>query len=808
MIVRRLHLHPFAGSSDREVTFSSGLNVVVGPNEAGKTTLRRALRQVLFVPTKLTKTQAKEKVTPYLPLSGGDTIRVSVELEAEGKTWKLSKRWASGNSSAELQLPGGGIVSENEAIETSVAALRGLTQGTWENVLFATQGGVGDSLTRLGDGVEFEDLNQVMRRAVFETDGVSLEILAEAIEERWEKAFGRWDRELNRPEGNRGLDNAWARGAGSIVTSWYGRERARLALSAAETYYRRLDELNTALSAAVRENESLKNWVESHEAVARDTELRSGLEGRLAQVQAKGTGLKQISHEWPVAASKRLDQETLAASLRGKSAALAVELTAARAWEAAAKLRSLLESAEQMQSRLELSRKERDALFEVTAKDIETLETNGREQDRLRARLEAAVLKVSFRAGKTINLETRSGVGEPLPASLPAGEELHFSAGGRAVIREAGGEWELEVSSGEIDVTAEEVRFQKLETDSAALLVRMRAVDLTEARKKRNDYQEKSNHFRMLEKQLSELLGPERTLDSLRRELAETGASASAPVRGVEDLSKALGKADAEAIAAEKESAALRTRIASWVESYQSADALLDLLVDLRGEHQTIRRDLDALRPLPEPFTEAAPFLEEFRRQKNVLETKKAAMNQILIEKAGLEGQAPELEPADAADQLLLASAAFDRSLREGEAVGKIREQFCSLRIEMDQGTLDPWLRHFAEVMSPLTGEKYRAISLGDSLVFRSDEIQVPFGSLSAGTFACLGLAVRLSMARWFLEGRDGFLILDDPLVDLDPARQVAATAMLKRFAEDKQVILLTCHPGHADLLGGNRIEL
>ena len=132
MIVRRLHLHPFAGSSDREVTFSSGLNVVVGPNEAGKTTLRRALRQVLFVPTKLTKTQAKEKVTPYLPLSGGDTIRVSVELEAEGKTWKLSKRWASGNSSAELQLPGGGIVSENEAIETSVAALRGLTQGTWE----------------------------------------------------------------------------------------------------------------------------------------------------------------------------------------------------------------------------------------------------------------------------------------------------------------------------------------------------------------------------------------------------------------------------------------------------------------------------------------------------------------------------------------------------------------------------------------------------------------------------------------------------------------------------------------------------
>ena len=43
MIVRRLHLHPFAGSSDREVTFSSGLNVVVGPNEAGNRPKRGAI---------------------------------------------------------------------------------------------------------------------------------------------------------------------------------------------------------------------------------------------------------------------------------------------------------------------------------------------------------------------------------------------------------------------------------------------------------------------------------------------------------------------------------------------------------------------------------------------------------------------------------------------------------------------------------------------------------------------------------------------------------------------------------------------
>jgi len=59
-----------------------------------------------------------------------------------------------------------------------------------------------------------------------------------------------------------------------------------------------------------------------------------------------------------------------------------------------------------------------------------------------------------------------------------------------------------------------------------------------------------------------------------------------------------------------------------------------------------------------------------------------------------------------------------------------------------------------------------------------------------------------------FFSFLDGFVILDDPLVDLDPVRQQATAAVIKSFSEDKQVIVLTCHPAHADLLGGNLIAL
>ncbi len=63
-------------------------------------------------------------------------------------------------------------------------------------------------------------------------------------------------------------------------------------------------------------------------------------------------------------------------------------------------------------------------------------------------------------------------------------------------------------------------------------------------------------------------------------------------------------------------------------------------------------------------------------------------------------------------------------------------------------------------------------------------------------------------MARHFVDGRDGFLLLDDPLVDLDPDRQATACAILQHFGSEKQVIILTCHPSHADILGGHRVEL
>jgi uncharacterized protein YhaN len=42
----------------------------------------------------------------------------------------------------------------------------------------------------------------------------------------------------------------------------------------------------------------------------------------------------------------------------------------------------------------------------------------------------------------------------------------------------------------------------------------------------------------------------------------------------------------------------------------------------------------------------------------------------------------------------------------------------------------------------------------------------------------------------------------------MDPQRQEAAAAILRSFARDKQLIVFTCHPDQAEMMGGNLICL
>ena len=146
MILRSIQLHPFAGVTDGRFRFEPGMNVVLGPNEAGKSTLVRALQAVLFESTRFTKTHWTKELQQYVPRSGGDNFRVELECDADSKTYRITKSWGP-DSRSELVLPSGDSVTDPTDVDTQLAEVLTLKPGTWRNILIAPQAALPGTLT-------------------------------------------------------------------------------------------------------------------------------------------------------------------------------------------------------------------------------------------------------------------------------------------------------------------------------------------------------------------------------------------------------------------------------------------------------------------------------------------------------------------------------------------------------------------------------------------------------------------------------------------------------------------------------------
>ena len=117
-------------------------------------------------------------------------------------------------------------------------------------------------------------------------------------------------------------------------------------------------------------------------------------------------------------------------------------------------------------------------------------------------------------------------------------------------------------------------------------------------------------------------------------------------------------------------------------------------------------------------------------------------------------------------------------------------------------------MQRLSQTIQQVTSDQYMDLDFDGGGVTRSSGIVIPHELLSMGTKASMGFSIRLSMAAHFLEDLDGFLILDDPMVDLDADRQRKTADVLREFAEQKQVILLTCHEAHAALLTDSPLQI
>ena len=104
--------------------------------------------------------------------------------------------------------------------------------------------------------------------------------------------------------------------------------------------------------------------------------------------------------------------------------------------------------------------------------------------------------------------------------------------------------------------------------------------------------------------------------------------------------------------------------------------------------------------------------------------------------------------------------------------------------------------RRAGEIMQHLTQGRYDRFAIGEDLSLRAGAAQEDTLRealwRSEGTADQLYLALRLAVAEELLP--QGPLVLDDAFVRFDDRRTAAAVELLKEAAEQRQVILFSCH--------------
>lgn len=108
---------------------SGGLDVLAGPNEAGKSTLFRALRTALL----WKHTAGGEAIDSLRPYGGGSPM-VEVDLDIDGARYRLRKQFGAGKSAQLTELARGRIIARGADADAEIARLIGATGASGRTV--------------------------------------------------------------------------------------------------------------------------------------------------------------------------------------------------------------------------------------------------------------------------------------------------------------------------------------------------------------------------------------------------------------------------------------------------------------------------------------------------------------------------------------------------------------------------------------------------------------------------------------------------------------------------------------------------
>jgi exonuclease SbcC len=807
LILETLQVASFGALVSVRLELEPEANVILGPNEAGKSTLFKALQHLLLTPVNLNKRSFKELIQPLLPVGGGDTILASLRFRVEDQPYHLEKNWGA-SAAVELRLPDGARITEEAAIDARLRDLLPVSPGTLRTVLLTFQSGLATTMEELKKNKEtVYSLSDLLHRSVLETDGVSVGRFRELLDQRCSQYLKHWDLERQQPERKRGADSRWSRERGTVLEAYYSLEDS-------DKHYEEVREtevvfgkLTEQLEACTQELAEKEGNLRGIEKAVKDAEQRRVLEVKLENTELSVKDVQSDYENWTKGLLRSDALEKELPELQQSVQTLEQEKDRTQAYQ---QKQGLIERFERIQAKREQWNQAEARLSELlplSRTQLEQLQHSVSEIKRLRASLNAGNLSLTFRAHKAIDLVAGKDMEPPAEQQLAKDEALTIEAAGKIEMHHQ--EWSLEVYSGKGEFKEIADQHEKAQSRLQQLLDELKVSSIQEAETASQSYEAQRGEMQTARTVYEQELGSD-SFEALEQRYHNT--SELPPSRELSQVLEELVRKQSRSQDIQTELENIQNNVDTMSIRYGDKETLFARIVELAATSKELNEKLSRLDPLPKGFADARSLIEYYNGLKEDVEALGREKIRLESDCRNAENSLPDESNEEAKRWREEAREHYHRQIQKAEILMRVKEAAAHLLEELDGGVYEPFTTLVSQYLATLTNNRYRNVPTGTSLpgaVVRRDGRSLPYALLSAGTQDLFALAMRLAMAEFFLGGTEGFLVLDDPLVDLDPDRQQRAAAILTEFSKKQQLVIFTCHPSHAQLLAGaHRVEL
>ena len=845
-----------------------GLNIIIEPNESGKSTILEALRAAFFV-RHATKNQLAQSFAPY-----GEAVAPEIEVSFDIGTdsWKIAKRFLKG---PQVEVTGPQGRAQGEDAENRLQALLGFVKDSSQRGDPTTYGALGLLWVPQAQALEVTAPGSIVRSSIQATleaevgtivGGAAYERVRKRIDEQYDiywtptgkaQSKGRWQAARDRDQQARQTAADATKRLDALETSFGELETARGRLKvierelADETEQEQRAGLVQSLEIARAAAQILETRKAEHGNFSanldRLDDLQSQHEAAKEALAAAGESLTaitadrdQLADQLEAGRTKVADAKAALDKARDDRATARQALVEGEGRLARLQRHAAIADARQRHTELldlekQLANARNQAAQVIPAEAFARLEANDRAVAEARAAVNAGATTIELTGDATgITID-----GEPLTPNSPrtlTGETQIALGGGILVIRPP-----ATAASAEARL-AELLERQELE------LAEWDVVGLAAARTRNDTARDAQGTVQLLETKITGLTpaqplldlaaGPdalklfvagapaespasdedEISTDQLTRRLeeAETAAvraetlhdQAVQDLRELEDRDRPLAAAQA---GAERDQTHATDRIAQ-LEQKPDFAGLADAIAKAREDvAQAAKATRDATAHDVQAINRKIETIDSRARagqtRRSDLE-KDIARLEAIIESEGGKGLASLA--AAAAEEADAATQALARLDEEAATVKMLKDVLDEARAEASRTFVGPVAqraRVHVERLFPGADLSFDE-ELGLASVTRSG-LSEACGTLSKGTQEQLAVLTRLAFADMLLEqGMPVSLILDDPLVYSDDGRLDLMTEILEEASQRMQVILLTCRDRAFRHLDATRVQI